>query len=154
MPPFFIQAVYDDSMDEILDTRAFQDDNIIWNDSEDQDIEPSQRVLEDNWNRIEEALEWQVEQENAFYSPEAIEQRRLIQQMDTLLGAWNTVDHSIPTGDRALDADDEELDDCLLSEAEKEEDSCPTTEIYSDSDDEDSEVDFSRIDFTEEIDLY
>lgn len=69
----------------------------------------------------------------------------------------NSIDHSIPTGDAALDYDSD-MDDCLIPADSDEEELIPTEEIIDEFDD-DTDVDsenediLATIDFTEEINL-
>lgn len=82
---------------------------------------------QEEWQRIESALEWQLQQEreeeqnHPFYSEEAIRQRAIIQRMDLL-----------------LEAKEESISD---------EDEISTEE----EDDDDMDIVLSKIDFSEEL---
>lgn len=62
---------------------------------------------------------------------------------------WS-VDHSIPTGDAALDESEDEMEDCFIPIEEFLENDCPTTDEYGTDDDE---AILNVIDFSEEINL-
>lgn len=114
---------------------------------------------------LEEELERQEEAQHPFYLEEnqAEYERRwreaqLDYELDRALTEHPNWQQSL-TGDAALDDDEDycsDMEDCLIpaaSELLAEEEELYPTDVVSEESDSDDDPDFSRIDFTEEINL-